>query len=552
MNKMDKKILVVIPARGGSKGIPRKNVRLMAGKPLISYAIRCALSSKFNPTVAISSDDEEILTIGEKYGAIRIERPAYLGEDHVTMDPVIYHATCYMEEKEGISYDYVITMQPTSPMLSVETLDAAIAEAIDKDFDTLLSAVNDSHLSWKRVDGKCVPNYKKRLNRQYLPEEMRETGAFFISKRSVVKENTRFGENVSVFPMPEHEAGDIDTVEDWVIAEMNLNRKNILIRLEGYPEIGTGHIFRGILLAQNLMEHNVIFAISEKSSLAMEKIEASHYKYISIKSNDEVSSIIVNNNIDIVINDILDTDESYIKSLKDKGVRVVNFEDRGAGSFLADATINALYEKPYDDNYEKKNFYWGSKYYLIREEFLINEPKEFSEELKEVIVTFGGTDPSNLTKKTVMELIEASKETRFHTTIILGLGYTKEKEIEELIKGNEDRFDIIKDVKFMSELMKKADLAISSQGRTMLELATMGVPTILLSQNDREKDHAFGSINNGFLNLGLGQETSPGTIAQTVAWLSKAIEIRKNMREQMLKKDLRRGIGRVKDLVLGE
>ena len=549
---MDKKILVVIPARGGSKGIPRKNVRLMAGKPLISYAITCALNSRFKPTVTISSDDEEILTIGEKYGAIRIERPAYLGEDHVTMDPVIYHATCYMEEKEKITYDYIITMQPTSPMLSVETLDSAIEEAIKGDFDTLLSAVNDPHLSWRRENGKCIPNYKERLNRQYLPEEMRETGAFFISKRSAVKENTRFGENVSVFPMPDHEAGDIDTVEDWVIAEMNLCRKNILIRLEGYPEIGTGHIFRGILLAQNLMEHNVLFAISEKSKLAMEKIEASHYKYISIKTNDEVPNIVKENQIDIVINDILDTEEAYIKSLKEAGVRVINFEDRGPGSFMADATINALYEKPYDDNYDKKNFYWGSKYYLIREEFIINEPKEFDDELKEVIVSFGGTDPSNLTKKTVSELLEASKESKFHTTVVLGLGYDKEGEIRSLIEGYEDKFEIIKNVSFMSELMRKADLAISSQGRTMLELATMGVPTIILSQNEREKSHAFGNINNGFLNLGLGSEAKPGTIAKTVVWLSKATEIRKNMREQMLKKDLRHGIGRVKDLIIGD
>ena len=549
---MKKKILVVIPARGGSKGIPRKNVRLMAGKPLISYAINCALKSQYKPTVTISSDDEEILTIGEKYGAIRIERPAYLGEDHVTMDPVIYHATCYMEEKENVTYDYVITMQPTSPMLSVETLDAAIKEAIEGDFDTLLSAVNDPHLSWRRENGKCIPNYKERLNRQYLPEEMRETGAFFISKRSAVKENTRFGENVSVFPMPEHEAGDIDTIEDWVIAEMNLCRKNILIRLEGYPEIGTGHIFRGILLAQNLMEHNVLFAISEKSKLAMEKIEASHYKYVVIKNNEDVIKLIEENNIDIVINDILDTDASYVKALKETGVRVVNFEDRGKGGFLADATINALYEKPYDDNYEKKNFYWGSKYYLIREEFLINEPKEFSEDLKEILVSFGGTDPSNLTKKTVAELLEALKEADFHATIILGLGYDKESEIRELIKGYENQFEIIKNVSFMSELMKKADLAISSQGRTMLELATMGVPTIILSQNERETAHAFGNINNGFLNLGLGSQAKPNTIAETVVWLSKTTEIRKNMRDQMLKKDLRHGIGRVKDLIIGE
>ena len=544
------KILVVIPARGGSKGIPRKNVRLMAGKPLISYAITCAKNSKYDMTVAVSSDDEEILSVGEKYGAVRILRPAYLGEDHVTIDPVIYHATGFMEEREGLKYDIVITMQPTSPMLSVETLDGAISEFIERGYDTLLSAVNDPHLSWRRENGKCVPNYKERLNRQYLPEEMRETGAFVITRRQFVKENSRFGNEVSVYPVPENESGDIDTIEDWWIAQMQLERKTILVRLDGYPKIGLGHIYRGILLAHSLIEHKIIFVISEKSKLGMEKLDSSHYKYRMIKSNDEVADIVREEKVDIVINDILDTDEEYIKSLRETGVRVVNFEDRGPGSFLADATVNALYEKPYSDAYDRKNFYWGSKYYMVREEFLLNEPKEFSEKVNEVLVTFGGTDPANLTQKAVKALLQADE--KVHATIVLGLGYEKEDEIRKLISGREEDFEILRNVPSMSLIMNKADLAICSQGRTMLELATMGVPTIIMSANSREADHAFGGMGNGFFNLGLGEETDENTISETVRFLARTPELRKNMREQMLKRDLRGGADRVKELILGK
>ena len=107
------KTLVVIPARGGSKGIPRKNVRFMAGRPLISYAISCAKNSKNQFEVVVTSDDEEIKLVASKYGAQIVDRPASLAGDKITLDPVIYQAVEFMETKKGYRYDYVITMQPT-------------------------------------------------------------------------------------------------------------------------------------------------------------------------------------------------------------------------------------------------------------------------------------------------------------------------------------------------------------------------------------------------------------------------------------------------------
>lgn len=109
------KILVIIPARGGSKGIPRKNVRLIAGKPLISYAIANATKSKYNVDVVVSTDDEEIMFVSQKYSAEIVKRPIELALDHITLDPVIEHATRVQESKKGCIYDIVITMQPTSP-----------------------------------------------------------------------------------------------------------------------------------------------------------------------------------------------------------------------------------------------------------------------------------------------------------------------------------------------------------------------------------------------------------------------------------------------------
>ena len=116
-------VLAVIPARGGSKGIPRKNVRLMHGKPLIYYSIQNALACSYIDDVVVSSDDEEILSIAAMYGAIAMNRNSALAQDAVTLDPVIYDAVLRMEQETGKTYDVVVTLQATSPLLTVETLD---------------------------------------------------------------------------------------------------------------------------------------------------------------------------------------------------------------------------------------------------------------------------------------------------------------------------------------------------------------------------------------------------------------------------------------------
>ncbi|HCF38278.1 MAG TPA: hypothetical protein DER56_04275, partial [Thermosipho africanus] len=351
-------ILVIIPARGGSKGIPRKNVRLMAGKPLIAYTIQNALKSKYNPDVIVSTDDDEIKHISVMFGAKVVERPKELAEDNVTLDPVIYHATMVMEREKKIKYDVVVTMQPTSPLLKAETLDRAINFFINEKYDTVISGVNRSHLSWMVKDGVCVPCYKERLNRQFLPKNLWETGAFFISKRKFIKQNSRFGPNVWIFETPEDEAIDIDTPQDWWVAEKLLLSKKILIRTDGYAQIGLGHVYRCLSLAHGLIDHQVRFVLSEKSDIGVEKIKLSHFPYDVIKEDMDIIELAKRHDCDIVINDILDTDEKYVKNLKRLGVRVVNFEDLGPGSKFADAVINDLYEKQKEGNH----YFWGSKY----------------------------------------------------------------------------------------------------------------------------------------------------------------------------------------------
>ncbi|MCS4448438.1 acylneuraminate cytidylyltransferase family protein [Clostridium botulinum] len=222
----NKKIAVCIPARGGSKGIPRKNVRLLAGKPLITYVIDELKKSSIIDYILITTDDEEIKFIAKKKDISVIDRPSNLADDKTPLDPVVYHAVRTLESNIKKDLDIIITVQPTSPLLKAKTVEAGIRKIVDENVDTVISVVDDRHLAWTtNKDGKYVPKYEKRMNRQYLPSEFRETGAIFATRREFISENSRMGKNIDLIEVSRHESIDIDSYSDWWVAERLLKRK---------------------------------------------------------------------------------------------------------------------------------------------------------------------------------------------------------------------------------------------------------------------------------------------------------------------------------------
>ncbi len=543
------KILVIIPARGGSKRIPRKNVRLMNGKPLIMYSVENALSLKenFDADVAVSTDDEELSGIAGDHGAEIVIRGEELSGDKVTLDPVIYDAVLKMEERHGKRYDIVITMQATSPTLNKSTLASAIQYFNEGGFDTVISVTNKPHLSWTKKDGEIVKNYEERLNSQFLPPNYLETGAFLISKRECVNEKGRIGKNVSVYETSPEEAVDIDSYTDWIEAEAILKRKRVLFRAVGQRKLGMGHIYRCLSLAYKLIAHEVMFVTDSNSEMGIEKLKSSFFPYEVINDNSDFEKVLKSWQPDIVVNDILDTDEEIVKLERRYAKRIVNFEDVGPGAYLADAVINALYENHPD---KPGNVYEGSDYFFIRDEFLEENPKEFSEECRNVMIMFGGADPSDLTGRLYaicQSLHDIAPDVEFH--FITGFAYEKKDSIKDLPEKN---IYVHNDVKRVSLFMKKADLAVTSQGRTIYELASMGVPAIVLAQNDREAQHVFAGIQNGFINLGVGLRTDDRTVIQTMRWLIETPNVRKEMRNIELTNEFRMGQKRVIDIILKE
>ena len=542
------KILVIIPARGGSKGIPRKNVRLMNGKPLISYAITTAKQSSFFPDVYVSTDSTEIADISQNYGAKIINRNEVLAGDMVTLDPVIYDALIRCEKENNCSYDLIITMQPTSPLTTVKTLDAAITKFINEKYNTLISVVNKPHLSWTEKNNQVIPAYEKRLNRQQLPKNYLETGAFVIVDRKSITENSRFGERVGVFEVPEREAIDIDDASDWIITESLMKKKKILFRADGYIKLGMGHIYNCITLAYSMIEHDVLFVTKEGCQLGLNKIIDSKFKYRTIKNDEDLFDVINDYKPDVLVNDCLNTEADYILRLKKSVPRVVTIEDLGSGAYAADAVINALYDSP--ENATEK-FYSGYKYVCLRDEFLTAVPKEYSDKVQNIVILFGGTDPSNLNEKTYKAALKIhNKYPEISFNFITGIGYDFEN--NGVTTDEQNNIFVYPNVPIVSKYTKNADIAVTSQGRTIYELASMGLPSIVLSQNPRESTHSFATMRHGFINLGLGEKIDSDTIASTITWLIETPNVRKNMHDLMLKCDLKTGLERCKKIILGE
>lgn len=518
----------------------------MNGKPLISYSINNAKDSRYITDVFVTTDSNEIAEVAEEYGAEVIKRDESLSSDLVTLDPVVFHARNCAEKIKNKQYDVVITLQPTSPLLKTETLDNAIEYFINRNYDTVISVINKPHLSWGIQENKIIPLYKERKNRQELPPQYFETGAFLIAKANCVKNNTRIGENVSVFEVAENESIDIDDKDDWLLTENLMNRKKIIFRAEGYKELGLGHIYNCITLAFSMIEHDVLLVVSEKSTEGIDKIRETNLPYKIIKHEGEINKIIEDFKPDIWVNDCLDTTKEYIESLKAKIKRVITIEDLGTGIEVADAVINALY-KPVNN----KHVYSGYKYVCLRDEFQAERPAKFSEKVKNILVMFGGTDPANLNKMLYDSILKFSKKYKdIKFNFITGIGYDAEK--NGVITQEDKNIYVYPNVPRVTKYMKHADLAITSQGRTIFELAAMGVPSIVLSQNKREQTHLFARLEHGFLNLGIGKEVDQNLIENTLDWLINTQVIRKNMYDLMLSYQLKEGLQRVKNIIVGD
>ena len=490
------KILVVIPADGGSKEIPRKNIRLLYNKPLIYYAITIAKSSQYVDDVVVATDDNDISMISEKYGANVIRCSADLSGENTPLDSIVYNTMIQKEKITFDEYDIVITLDPSSPLIKTQTLNRVIEKFNDFSIDNVITVVDDRHLSWgfDENNQRFFPNYIERVSNDKLPKSFRETGGILASRRHCVHENTRLGTNIDLIEVSKAESVYICNFDDWWIADNYLQRKKIAFVVNAYEDIGTGHIDRCLSIASRLILHDVLFLLDKHYQLGIDIISEFNFPFEIYNNEKELHNILNQYSPQLVINDILDTSEDYVSSLKDEGYFVVNFDDLGLGTNHADVVFDSFYEHDFGE----ENVFSGYKYFVLKDEFYFRSSKFINEGVSNVLVAFGTSDPDNLTEKVVDSILSTNYEGRVN--VILGLANNN---LERLISKYERNplIQIYRDVSNISEFMYNADIIFTSAGRVMYEVCSMGVPTICLCQNERELTHKFVNENNGFIEI---------------------------------------------------
>ncbi len=223
------KILSIIPARGGSKGIKLKNLVKLNKIPLITYTVKASLNSKKISRTVVSTDHQNIEKVAKKNGAEVIQRPKKLATSKVSLEPVIQHVLDELESQDGYVPDIIVILQNTSPFRNSKHLDEAISQFIAGDFDSLISGFSADYFSWKKIDDNSIMpldfDPKQRPNRQQKHRQFFENGAIFISKYSSFKNSKcRVSGKIGFYEMPMYLSYDINEKEDLEIMN-NILRK---------------------------------------------------------------------------------------------------------------------------------------------------------------------------------------------------------------------------------------------------------------------------------------------------------------------------------------
>ena len=225
------RVVAVVPARGGSKGIPRKNVADLAGKPLLFYTLEAAQGARSVSETVVSSDDEDILALARRQGATALARPAALASDHSACEPVVTDALAQLG-RLGRHYQVLVLLQPTSPLRDAGDVEAALKRFFDSDATSLISVYEPPHSPCKafRLDQRgmlrgLVDDGAPFRNRQELPTCFYPNGAIFVTGVDrFLTTGTLFSERTVPFVMPRDKSIDIDDAEDLAAAAAFLER----------------------------------------------------------------------------------------------------------------------------------------------------------------------------------------------------------------------------------------------------------------------------------------------------------------------------------------
>ena len=479
--------IVFIPALLRNSAFQYDLLRKLNGETLIQRAVNKAREvTESDELIFVFTDSEVIALSAERTGANVYVDSKLGGTSHENLVRLYEH----LVELTG-PVKYLLLLSPYAPLLSISILDKARTTLEEDDAD----AVAMKHQMHNPTASGTSMTLKQELCPPLNSEISVRSTALTLFRVSAINQGmddvlkVRYlegGENVF----------EVHSYRDWWVCEKLLQRKRIVFRVIGNPKVGMGHIYRALSLAHEITDHEVIFATDKGNQAAVTNLTNYDYRLEIFEPEDIVSGI-QDLHPDIVVNDILNTHIGDVVPLQNAGAAVINFEDLGDGARIADVTINELYDEP---QFSGDNIYWGNRYFFVRDEFADATPCEFKETGDSVLLTFGGIDRNNMTKRILFSINEACAIRNIYIYVVTGPGYEAYEELVEETRGIPN-VSLTHATGVISKIMEKVSLAITSNGRTVYEMAHMNIPAIVIPQHNRERTHGFACELNGFVAL---------------------------------------------------
>lgn len=483
-------LAIVIPAVKKNVAFPDDLVKKLAGMSLIQRAINTAKLAFPVQQVHVATDSEEIRLICQRNAvSCTYDKSLRLDSDNL-LGSLCLHLGPMLDQRRDL-----LLLSPYAPLIKADELRRAYQEYLAHDKEILIPVCSERLSVFEPG-----PRRLNRLMHEGFGRDLiSESHAFLILQTTAL---LRAGE-YSVDPFPyllSEPPGEIRSYQDWWLCEKIINRRRIVFRVIGSKDVGMGHIARCLALAHEIADHEIRFVCDAESEIAVSKLAGYDY-WLGVYSKEDIEAAILDLMPDLVVNDMLNTEADYIRRLKKNRIRVVNFEDLGSGASEADLTINDLYDDPVIPG---DNILWGREWFFVRDEFADAAPRKFRDQVRRLLIAFGGTDPSDYTLRVLRTILGYCASNDIEIDIVTGDGYANTKELVTLIAATPTpKLRHIHVTGVMSDLMEQVDIAICSNGRTVYELAHMNVPAIVLSHHERERAHDYACEANGFVPLGI-------------------------------------------------
>ena len=326
----------------------------------------------------------------------------------------------------------------------------------------------------------------------------------------------------------------------------------ILFRVDGGKQLGLGHVYRCLNLAKEF-KAEIAFLMKQHPSVN-QLVENNYNVYVIKKDEFETTAQVIGDfEPDVVVTDLLKTYDKYLKFIKDKKVFLVSIDDLNEIKFCSDIVINGTIVRKYWDYDVKKNakVLVGPDYMILNKNFseVNRKQRKIKKNVDSVLVSMGGSDPNNLTPKVLKALDKIKGD--FKVCLVLGSAYKSNKELEDTLKQFSKKLEIKKNVENMAELMFNSDIAITSAGIIMYELACSGTPAIVMPQVKTQIDTANEMGKAGTLiNLGLGKDVSEKELKEGLQNLISDHHLRNKMSTKGSNLVDGRGAERVKEAIL--